>query len=283
MKAKNTKGIPPGARWTRIDRRLVNPESLEEAKERFEERQDCVIVLRVLTKEEIQKFADRTNVLRGRRRRSHSTHRAYEERYGTPGSGGGEGVRRRSSESGMRDGEGGEEGRGEGLQRRHSHSSDPRSRSHPHHRDHHHHTTPPTSTTLLLDLVASAFPNLIPRTLADDDDFPNTEKRESERREQEERESRHARRNRDRRERDEYEEENSEDEFKARAPKMLEAPSAGGASGGGDTADFRERRSERERERERDRDGSYVSSSTSKRREKEDEYSSASKRRDDDY
>jgi len=59
------KGIPPDARWTKIDRRLVNPEALEEAKERFEERLDCVIVLRVLTKEEIQKFADRTRELRG--------------------------------------------------------------------------------------------------------------------------------------------------------------------------------------------------------------------------
>ena len=60
-------GIPPGARWTKIDRRLVNPEALEEAKERFEERLDCVIVLRVLTKEDIQKLADRTRKIRGKR------------------------------------------------------------------------------------------------------------------------------------------------------------------------------------------------------------------------
>lgn len=60
------KGIPPGARWTKIDRRLVNPEALDEAKERFEERLDCVIVLRVLTKEEIQTLADRTREIRGR-------------------------------------------------------------------------------------------------------------------------------------------------------------------------------------------------------------------------
>lgn len=59
-------GIPPGARWTKIDRRLVNPEALEDAKERFEERAECVIVLRVLTKEEIQRLADRTRELRGR-------------------------------------------------------------------------------------------------------------------------------------------------------------------------------------------------------------------------
>lgn len=60
-----TKGIPPGARWTRIDRKLVNPEALEDQKERFEERLDCVIVLRVLTREEIQKLADKTAEIRG--------------------------------------------------------------------------------------------------------------------------------------------------------------------------------------------------------------------------
>ena len=58
-------GIPAGARWTKIDRRLVNPQALEEAQERFEERLDCVIVLRVLTKDEIQKLADRTLEIRG--------------------------------------------------------------------------------------------------------------------------------------------------------------------------------------------------------------------------
>lgn len=59
-------GIPPEARWTKIDRRLVNPEALDEAHETFEERQDAVIVLRALTKEEIQKFADRTREIRGK-------------------------------------------------------------------------------------------------------------------------------------------------------------------------------------------------------------------------
>lgn len=62
--AKKGKDIPPDARWTKIDRRLVNPEALEEAKERFEERMDCVIVLRVLTREDIQKLADRTREIR---------------------------------------------------------------------------------------------------------------------------------------------------------------------------------------------------------------------------
>jgi hypothetical protein len=64
-KDKRAKDIPSGAKWTKIDRRLVNPQSLEEKGERFEERMDCVIVLRVLTKEEIQAFADRTREIRG--------------------------------------------------------------------------------------------------------------------------------------------------------------------------------------------------------------------------
>ena len=60
------KGIPPGARWTKVDRKLVNPAALDEAQERYEERIDHVIVLRVLTREEIEKLAARTQEIRGR-------------------------------------------------------------------------------------------------------------------------------------------------------------------------------------------------------------------------
>jgi hypothetical protein len=67
------KGIPPGARWTKISRDLVNPQALEEAQERFEERLDCVIVLRVLTREDIEKLAKRTREIRG----EYSERRAY--------------------------------------------------------------------------------------------------------------------------------------------------------------------------------------------------------------
>ncbi|KAI5277049.1 hypothetical protein E4T47_00242 [Aureobasidium subglaciale] len=66
LKETTKEGIPAGARWTKIDRRLVNPQALEEAQERFEERLDCVIVLRVLTKDEIQKLADKTLEIRAR-------------------------------------------------------------------------------------------------------------------------------------------------------------------------------------------------------------------------
>ncbi|KAJ5463025.1 hypothetical protein N7475_007969 [Penicillium sp. IBT 31633x] len=64
LKDAHKQGIPPGARWTKIDRRLVNPEALEAGNERFEERSDYVIVLRVLSKEEIQKYAVKTQEIR---------------------------------------------------------------------------------------------------------------------------------------------------------------------------------------------------------------------------
>lgn len=65
LKDAQRNGIPPGARWTKIDRRLVNPAALEAGRERFEERPDYVIVLRVLTKEEIQAYAVKTQEIRG--------------------------------------------------------------------------------------------------------------------------------------------------------------------------------------------------------------------------
>lgn len=66
LKDAGKKGVPPGARWTKINRMLVNPAALEAAHERYEERDDYVIVLRVLAREEIQKFADMTKEIRGK-------------------------------------------------------------------------------------------------------------------------------------------------------------------------------------------------------------------------
>ena len=63
---KKAKEVPPGARWTKISRKIVNPEALTVGKERFEVRDDFVIVLRVLSKEEIQAYAAATQVLRGK-------------------------------------------------------------------------------------------------------------------------------------------------------------------------------------------------------------------------
>lgn len=62
---KKLKEVPPGARWTKISRKVVNPEALTVGKERFEVRDDFVIVLRVLSKEEIQAYAAATQLLRG--------------------------------------------------------------------------------------------------------------------------------------------------------------------------------------------------------------------------
>ncbi|KAI0885939.1 uncharacterized protein GGS22DRAFT_187169 [Annulohypoxylon maeteangense] len=66
---KTKKGVPPGARWTKINRKLINPAALEAGKERFEVRDDFVIVLRVLNKEEIQGYATATAQLRAAKRR----------------------------------------------------------------------------------------------------------------------------------------------------------------------------------------------------------------------
>ncbi|KAH7316507.1 hypothetical protein B0I35DRAFT_433258 [Stachybotrys elegans] len=63
---KKVKEAPPGAKWTKISRKIVNPEALTIGKERFEVREDFVIVLRVLSKEEIQAYASATQVLRGK-------------------------------------------------------------------------------------------------------------------------------------------------------------------------------------------------------------------------
>lgn len=67
LKDAKKDGIPPDARWTKISRKLVNPEALELGKERFEARDDFVIVLRVLTREEVQGYAEVTSKLRANR------------------------------------------------------------------------------------------------------------------------------------------------------------------------------------------------------------------------
>lgn len=63
---KKMQDTPPGAKWTKISRKIVNPEALTIGKERYEIRDDFVIVLRVLSKEEIQTYAAATQVLRGK-------------------------------------------------------------------------------------------------------------------------------------------------------------------------------------------------------------------------
>ncbi|ETI23846.1 hypothetical protein G647_05653 [Cladophialophora carrionii CBS 160.54] len=69
LKDAQKDGIPPNARWTKISRALVNPEALEKAHERYEERDDYVIILRVVSKEEIMKLAEKTKEIREARER----------------------------------------------------------------------------------------------------------------------------------------------------------------------------------------------------------------------
>ncbi|KAK4177089.1 hypothetical protein QBC36DRAFT_310460 [Triangularia setosa] len=68
---KSKAHVPAGAKWTKISRKMVNPEALIIGKERFEVKDDFVIVLRVLSKEEIQAYADATSTLRERRRKEY--------------------------------------------------------------------------------------------------------------------------------------------------------------------------------------------------------------------
>ncbi|KAI1635829.1 hypothetical protein F4809DRAFT_421662 [Biscogniauxia mediterranea] len=77
---KTKKDVPNGARWTKISRRMVNPEALSIGKERFEVRDEFVIVLRVLSKDEIQAYAVATAQLRELRRKEHEREARY-DRY----------------------------------------------------------------------------------------------------------------------------------------------------------------------------------------------------------
>ncbi|VUC35069.1 unnamed protein product [Clonostachys rosea] len=66
--------VPPeGARWTKIAREIVNPEALTVGRERFEVRGDSVIVMRVLSKEEIQAYATATQIGDERKEQKHSS------------------------------------------------------------------------------------------------------------------------------------------------------------------------------------------------------------------
>jgi hypothetical protein len=61
----HNKDLLPDKSWTKIDRRLVSPAALTAGIERFEERADAIVVLRVLSEEEIQAYAAKTLELSG--------------------------------------------------------------------------------------------------------------------------------------------------------------------------------------------------------------------------
>jgi len=66
--------IPSDAKWTKMARRLVSPEVLAQDRRRYEARPDFVAVLGVLSRDVIEEYAVRSQVLRAARsRRSHPT------------------------------------------------------------------------------------------------------------------------------------------------------------------------------------------------------------------
>lgn len=65
LKDGKKRGIPRDARWTKISRKLVNPEALELGKERFEAMKDFVVVLRPLSREEVKQYSEVTEKIRG--------------------------------------------------------------------------------------------------------------------------------------------------------------------------------------------------------------------------
>ncbi|KAI0965397.1 hypothetical protein F4678DRAFT_335366 [Xylaria arbuscula] len=64
---KGSPSIPPGATWTKISRKRVNPEALKMGGEQFEVRDDFVVVLRVLSHEEIEEYSTVTQQIREKR------------------------------------------------------------------------------------------------------------------------------------------------------------------------------------------------------------------------
>ncbi|KAI4269145.1 MAG: hypothetical protein L6R38_007575 [Xanthoria sp. 2 TBL-2021] len=66
--APGEKRIPEGARWTKISREIIDPKVLERGRERYVEEVEYVIVLRVLSRLEIQQYAAQTHELRARQK-----------------------------------------------------------------------------------------------------------------------------------------------------------------------------------------------------------------------
>lgn len=64
--------IPSDAKWTKMARRLVSPEVLDQDRRRYEARPDFVAVLGILSRDEIEDYAVRSQILRAARsRRNH--------------------------------------------------------------------------------------------------------------------------------------------------------------------------------------------------------------------
>ncbi|KAK6081563.1 hypothetical protein SCUP234_04768 [Seiridium cupressi] len=171
---KTKKDVPSGARWTKINRRMVNPEALTIGKERFEVRDDAVIVLRVLSKEEIQAYATATAQLREMRRKE------FERGQGSPDSDRGrerdeEDQKKRHRHRRERDEEDAREREREVERerdhaRRHRRDDDdekPRALEYDDHSRHHHH--PRSHRERDLETIASSSDPRRPRTMPSND------------------------------------------------------------------------------------------------------------------
>lgn len=232
---------------------------MEAAHERFEERLDCVIVLRVLTKEEIQKLADRTREIRGKYRHPshlHTPQSIENQQYSTEGTQPDDWHQNRSrsrlpslsrplpsplqrndsdTAAFTAQEERTAQGRREGLGKR---------RAWTYH-------------------LGQGLRDILVHSLTQLEDKRHEEDKH------ERKSSRRPDRNRERRDRGEYEYSDSEDEFKEKQPKMLEAPSTVGSTSNADfIRDSRDRRHERDREAE----PAYMSGGNGRKDESQSRY-----------
>ena len=202
-----------------------------------------MIVLRVLTKEEIQKLADRTKELRGKHRHSRNSSSQYDSSPTRDDT--------QKHASGIDD-------VSPELQRSTStytalpsstEGGAPKQKGREHLR--------PKRRAWTVD-ATKGFMNILKLSLIELSNHTD------ERAEEERKAAKRKERSRDRRERDEFADD-SENEFKPRAPKMLEAPSSTAGASAGDQADFIRENRERRRDREGDYEQQYMSGGLGRR------------------
>lgn len=210
---------------------------------------DCVIVLRVLTKEEIQKLADRTRELRGKQRRRKSYFELFDDDD-------------EDAESLQAD-------RSDSFFEAVSPPLDEPSPQLPLGGTPRERRNTPSRRAFTLPTLPSALCNIFTLPAHSLTHTPTDSRQASDRHETERLERKAARkreRNKDRKDRDEFASDDSEDEYVERKPRMLEAPTQPATTAGAD-ADFVG--SNRERRREREGEQVYASGSGSGRRDEE--------------
>lgn len=76
--------IPPDAKWTKVTRRLISPEVLDQDRRRYEARPDFVAILGVLSRVEIESLAARSQELREARLRRNQPQPQYQSEQPPP-------------------------------------------------------------------------------------------------------------------------------------------------------------------------------------------------------